>query len=144
MKRGIKMTQWIDWASIGSFLSHVAVGLGLLFIGGMVFELTTKFNDRELIKKGNVAVALKLWGKGIGLAIVIFTVWSNSLNLVDATLWGVVGIITQVVAYWVIEFIMTPKTSLAKKVEEGNVAVGVTLFAASVAVGLIVAGSLTY
>jgi len=39
---------------------------------------------------------------------------------------------------------MTPKTSLAKKVEEGNVAVGVTLFAASVAVGLIVAGSLTY
>gem|GEM_PF-1748456 len=97
------MTQWIDWASIGSFLSHVAVGLGLLFIGVMVFELTTKFNDRELIKKGNVAVALKLWGKGIGLAIVIFTVWSNSLNLVDATLWGVVGIITQVVAYWVIE-----------------------------------------
>ena len=66
MKRGIKMTQWIDWASIGSFLSHVAVGLGLLFIGVMVFELTTKFNDRELIKKGNVAVALKLWGKGIG------------------------------------------------------------------------------
>jgi len=87
---------------------------------------------------------LKLWGKGIGLAIVIFTVWSNSLNLVDATLWGVVGIITQVVAYWIIEFIMTPKTSLAKKVEEGNIAVGVTLFAASVAVGLIVAGSLTY
>lgn len=74
-----------------------------------------------------MAVALKLWGKGIGLAIVIFTVWSNSLNLVDATLWGVVGIITQVVAYWIIEFIMTPKTSLAKKVEEGNVAVGVTL-----------------
>lgn len=74
------MTQWIDWASIGSFLSHVAVGLGLLFIGVIVFELTTKFNDRELIKKGNVAVALKLWGKGIGLAIVIFTVWSNSVN----------------------------------------------------------------
>ena len=38
MKRGIKMTQWIDWASIGSFLSHVAVGLGLLFIGVMVFD----------------------------------------------------------------------------------------------------------
>lgn len=45
------MTQWIDWTSIGSFLSHVAVGLGLLFIGVIVFELTTKFNDRELIKK---------------------------------------------------------------------------------------------
>ena len=69
MKRGIKMTQWIDWASIGSFLSHVAVGLGLLFIGVMVSELTTKFNDRELIKKGNVAVALSYGEKELGLLL---------------------------------------------------------------------------
>ncbi|TYR81657.1 DUF350 domain-containing protein [Priestia megaterium] len=138
------MTEWIEWSSIGSFLAHVGVGLFLLFIGIILFELTTKFNDRELIRKGNVAVALKLWGKGIGLAIVIYTVWSNSFNLLDATIWGIVGIVTQIAAYWIIEFIMTPKTNLAQKVEEGNVAVGFTLFAAAIAVGLIVAGSLTY
>lgn len=69
------------------------VGLGLLFIGVMVFELIIKFNDCEFIKKGNVVVVLKLWGKGIGFVIVIFIVWSNSLNLVDVIFWGVVGII---------------------------------------------------
>nr|WP_239583538.1 DUF350 domain-containing protein [Metabacillus iocasae] len=116
----------------------------LLFLGIIVFELTTKFNERELIKKGNIAVALKLWGKGIGLAIVIYTVWGNSVNLLDACLWGVIGIVTQVLAYWIIEYILTPKTSLSEKVEEGNIAVGFTLFASAIAVGLIVAGSLTY
>ncbi|WP_110114730.1 DUF350 domain-containing protein [Bacillus sp. CGMCC 1.16541] len=138
------MSEFIDGSSMLDFFSHVGVGLVLLFLGIVVFEWTTKFNERELIKKGNVAVALKLWGKGIGLAIVIYTVWGNSVNLIDATIWGVVGIGTQVIAYWIIEYIITPKTSLSEKVEEGNIAVGFTLFASAIAVGLVVAGSLTY
>lgn len=46
--------------------------------------------------------------------------------------------------YVLIEYILTPKTDLAKKVEEGNMAVGFSLFAAGIAVGLVAAGSLTY
>ncbi|MCY8235039.1 DUF350 domain-containing protein [Priestia endophytica] len=127
-----------------NFLSYTGTGLLLLLLGVLVFELTTKFSDRELIRQGNIAVALKLWGKGIGLAIVLYTVWGHSLSLFDAFIWGVIGILTQVISYWIIEYILTPRTNLAQKVEEGNVAIGVSLFGASIAVGLIVAGSLTY
>ena len=127
-----------------NFLSYTGTGLLLLLLGVLVFELTTKFSDRELIRQGNIAVALKLWGTGIGLAIVLYTVWGHSLSLFDAFIWGVIGILTQVISYWIIEYILTPKTNLAQKVEEGNVAIGVSLFGASIAVGLIVAGSLTY
>jgi putative membrane protein len=127
-----------------NFLSYTGTGLLLLLLGVLVFELTTKFSDRELIRQGNIAVALKLWGKGIGLAIVLYTVWGHSLSLFDAFIWGVIGILTQVISYWIIEYILTPKTNLAQKVEEGNVAIGVSLFGASITVGLIVAGSLTY
>ncbi|HWO76758.1 MAG TPA: DUF350 domain-containing protein [Bacillus sp. (in: firmicutes)] len=127
-----------------SFVSHVGVGFGLILLGLWVFALTTKFSERQLIKEGNLAVALKLWGKALGLAIVIFTVWASSVSLLDAFLWGLIGIATQVIAYFIIEYVLTPKTNLAKKVEEGNTAVGFSLFAASIVVGIVVAASLTY
>jgi uncharacterized membrane protein YjfL (UPF0719 family) len=127
-----------------NFFIYTVLGFVLMGVGIGLFSLTTKFSERELIRQGNIAVALKLWGKGIGLAIVIYAAWSNSVSLLDAVMWGAIGIITQILAYLALEYIFTPKTNLAKKVEEGNLAVGFSLFAISVIVGLIVAGSMSY
>jgi len=127
-----------------NFFIYTVLGLALMGIGIGLFSLTTKFSERELIRQGNMAVALKLWGKGLGLAIVLYAAWSNSINLLDAIIWGAIGIVTQIVAYLALEYIVTPKTSLAKKVEEGNLAVGFSLFSISIIVGLIVAASMSY
>nr|WP_071396798.1 DUF350 domain-containing protein [Bacillus tuaregi] len=134
----------ISTESFFAFLAHVGTGLGLIIIGIFAFAFTTKFSEWELIKNGNTAVALKLWGKVIGLAITLYTVWGGSVSILDAFIWGLIGIITQVIVYLIIEYVLTPKTNLAKKVEEGNLAVGFSLFAAGITVGLVVAGSLTY
>jgi putative membrane protein len=135
----------ITSGSLLDFLAHVGTGLGLIIIGIVAFAFTTKFSEWELIKAGNIAVALKLWGKVIGLGITLYTVWGGSVSLLDAFIWGLIGIVTQVIVYFIIEFILTPRsTNLAKKVEEGNIAVGFSLFAAGITVGLVVAGSLTY
>lgn len=138
------MMEFISSESFLNFLAHVGTGFVLIILGLAAFALTTKFSERQLIKEGNMAVALKLWGKVIGLGITLYTVWGSSVNLLDAFIWGLIGIVTQVVAYWIIEYILTPKTNLAKKVEEGNMAIGFSLFAAGITVGLVVAGSLTY
>lgn len=130
--------------AILSFLAHVAVGFGLILLGLAAFALTTKFSERKLIREGNIAVALKLWGKAIGLAIVIYTVWSNSINLLDAFLWGLVGIAAQILAFWIFEYVLTPKINLEAEVEKGNLAIGISLFSASIVVGIVVAASLTY
>ncbi|AZV45143.1 DUF350 domain-containing protein [Peribacillus asahii] len=135
---------FISSDSFLNFLAYVGTGFVLIVLGLIAFALTTKFSEWQLIKEGNLAVALKLWGKVIGLGITLYTVWGSSVNVVDAFLWGLIGIATQVVAYLIIEYILTPKTNLAKKVEEGNTAVGFSLFAVGITVGLIVAGSLTY
>jgi putative membrane protein len=136
--------EFITSDSFFNFLAHVGTGFGLIVLGLIAFAFTTKFSEWELIKAGNTAVALKLWGKVIGLAITLYTVWGGSVSLLDAFLWGIIGIVTQIVAYLIIEYVLTPKTNLAKKVEEGNMAVGFSLFAAGITVGLVVAGSLTY
>lgn len=135
---------FITLDSILNFLAHLGTGFGLILAGLVVFALTTKYSERKLIKEGNVAVALKLWGKAIGLAIVIYTVWANSVNLLDAFIWGLVGILAQVVAFWTFEYVLTPGVNLEKEVENGNLAIGISLFSASLVVGIIVAASLTY
>ncbi|KUP05746.1 hypothetical protein Q73_10620 [Bacillus coahuilensis m2-6] len=135
---------YITLESFLSFLAHLGTGFVLIILGLIAFSFTTKFSERQLIKEGNLAVALKLWGKTIGLAIVIYTVWAGSVNLLDAFIWGIVGIVAQVLAYFIIEYILTPRTHLAEKVEEGNLAIGFSLFAAGIVVGLVVAASLTY
>lgn len=134
----------ITMDSILSFLAHLGTGFALIVIGLVVFAFTTKYSERKLIKAGNVAVALKLWGKALGLAIVIYTVWANSVNLLDAFIWGLVGILAQVLAFWTFEYVLTPGVKLEKEVENGNLAVGISLFFASLVVGIIVAASLTY
>ncbi len=134
----------ITLEAVGSFLAHFGMGVVLMTLGLTAFAFTTKFSEVKLIIKGNVAVALKLWGKAIGLGIVIYTVWAGSVNLLDAFIWGLVGIVTQVLAYWIVEYGLTPKTNLADEVEKGNLAVGFSLFSLSIVVGLLVAASLTY
>ena len=134
----------ITLESVLNFLAHFGTGAVLMMLGLTVFAFTTKFSEVQLIKAGNMAVALKLWGKAIGLGIVIYTVWAGSVNLLDAFIWGLVGIATQVVAYWIVEYLLTPKTNLAAEVEKGNLAIGFSLFSLSIVVGLLVAASLTY
>ena len=80
--------EFITSASFFDFLSHVGTGLGLIIIGIVAFAFTTKFSEGELIKAGNTAVALKLWGKVIGLGITLYTVWGGSVSLLDAFIWG--------------------------------------------------------
>ncbi|MFD4703523.1 DUF350 domain-containing protein [Gottfriedia sp. NPDC058432] len=131
--------------SIVSTLMYLGSGLILLFIGFLAFTFTTKMSEQKLIlEDGNIAVALKLAGKLVGLAIVIMSAAKYSVNYSDFFIWSLVGIIAQMVTYWIAEFVLFPKISFAKKVEEGNIAVATLLFTLSVTVGLLISGSISY
>ncbi|MGM9924374.1 MAG: DUF350 domain-containing protein [Bacillus sp. (in: firmicutes)] len=138
------MGNLISLSSLLDFLAHAGTGLALIVLGLVAFALTTKFSEKKLISEGNMAVALKLWGKAIGLAIIIYTVWSNSVSLLDAILWGLVGIVVQVAVYLIVELLLRPSIDVEKKVEEGNMAMGFSLFSMAIVVGIVVAASLTY
>lgn len=126
-------------------LLYLGTGLVVLVIGFLVFSLSTKMNERKLIiEEGNIAVALKLAGKLIGLAIVIMSAAKYSTDYTDFILWSLFGVVAQIVVYWIIELLLFPKVSLVKKVEEGNTAIAILLCTVSVAVGLLISGSISY
>ncbi|WP_227937094.1 DUF350 domain-containing protein [Alkalihalobacillus deserti] len=130
--------------TLDHFLIYLAVSLVLFLIGTYIFKMLTPYSEREQIKKGNTAVALKLLGKMTGLVVVLQSAIRSSINLIDLTIWAFIAIIVQIVLHLVIEYVFTRNTSLAKEIESGNVAVGLFLGGVSVLVGLIVAATISY
>lgn len=128
---------------LGNFFLYFGTAALLLVIGVFLFEVTTKIKEFKLIAEKNVAVALLLTGKLLGLAIVLYSAISNSISLWDMVTWGGVAIVTQIIAFYLAEW-LTPKFNIQQAIEENNIAVGLFLLGMSVSIGLIIAGSLTY
>lgn len=126
-----------------NFLAYFGVGLCLLIVGIFLFEMTTKNKEFKLIAEGNKAAAFALGGKIIGLSIVLYSSIANSISLYDMIVWGAVAIIVQILAFYIVEW-MTPKFHITQAIDEDNQAVGLFLLFVSIALGLTIAGSLTY
>ncbi|MFM9328814.1 DUF350 domain-containing protein [Paenibacillus mesotrionivorans] len=116
-----------------NIIISVAVIIVLQFIGMLVFNWMTPFNDMEELRKGNVAVGLAMGGKFLGTAIILGVSAFTNSTIWHMALWFAVGYVCLLAAYWVLELV-TPKLTLHEQLQKGNVAVGILL--ASVYVGM--------
>ncbi|WP_226667970.1 DUF350 domain-containing protein [Metabacillus litoralis] len=126
-----------------STLSYIGLACLLLFVGIILFEVTTKNKEFELIKNGNKAAVYAFGGRILGLAIVLYSAIANSVNILDMIIWGSLAIIMQIIIFYLAE-LLTPKFNITKAIDEDNQAVGLFLLFLSVSIGLIIAASLTY
>lgn len=127
-----------------NFLSYLGVSLCLLIIGMVLFALSTpKIKEFQLIAQRNVSAAMLLGGKVVGLAIVLGAAAEYSISLMDMAVWGAIGIVAQVIVFFLAE-VITIRFSIQKAIEEDNRAVGTMLLSLSIAVGWIVAKCISY
>ena len=127
-----------------NFLSYLGVAIGLLVVGVVLFTISTpKIKEFKLIAEKNVSAAMLLGGKVVGLAIVLGAAAEYSISLMDMAIWGVIGIVSQIIVFILAE-VITIRFSIQKAIEEDNRAVGTMLLSLSIAVGWIVAKCLSY
>jgi putative membrane protein len=127
-----------------NFASYLGLAVLLLLVGTVLFEITTtKVKEFKLISQKNQTAALSLGGKIVGLALVLGAAAEYSISLVDMAIWGVIGIISQIIVFVLAE-LLTIRFSISKAIEEDNRAVGIMLFTLSLSVGWIVAKCLSY
>ena len=67
-----------------------------------------------------------LGGRLLGLAIVLYSTAANSISLLDMISWGAVGILAQIIVFYLAEW-LTPRFNINKSLEEDNQAVGLFL-----------------
>jgi putative membrane protein len=143
----------MQWTNIGNFLIYLGVSFPLLGLGLYVFMRTTPYKEFDLITNGTdfsdmhrslaaQAAALDLGGKLLGLTIVMASAIYHSVNLADLALWGIIGMVFQVIVFYIFEWITPFK--VINEIPKGNVGVGIFSAFISIATGLLLAALISY
>lgn len=136
-----------QWSNFVNFLIYLAVSIPLLLVGIKIFMWQTPFDEIKMIRdaaesdtikdEAGIAVAHSLGGKVVGQALVIASAVFHSVSVGDLVIWGLIGIVFQVLAYYAFEKLTPFKVS--EEVCKGNIAVGLYSARLSFATGLILA-----
>ena len=76
-----------------------------LVVAMLIFEVVTKYNNWEEIKKGNIAVALATGGKIVGICNVFRYSIERHSTFIEMLAWGFFGFILLIFAYFLFEFL---------------------------------------
>lgn len=130
-------------AGLGHFALYFVIAIALLFAFKFIFTAITPHDEWKLVKEEkSVAAALGFGGSMVGFSIALAGAVSNSANLVDFVIWGVVAIIAQGLAFALLRFTFMPK--IVQRIEDDEVSAGIMLAAMSISVGLLNAACMSW
>jgi putative membrane protein len=116
-----------------------AVTLALLGIGIACYMLLTPFDERRLIRQGNVAAGIVVAGTLIALAMPLAATLATSALVLDIVLWGLVALVIQLATFVAATVLIR---GLRAMIEAGNVAAALVLIGVQIAVALLNAGAM--
>lgn len=90
-----------------------------LVVAMVIFEMVTKYNNWEQIKKGNLAVAMATGGKIFGVTNIFRFSIEQHNSLFEMIGWGLFGFTLLIFAYILFEF-LTPKFKVDDEIEQDN------------------------
>ena len=94
-----------------------------------------------LIRANNASAAIALGGSLIGYTLPLSVAIYNAQSILDCIVWGLVALIVQILAYFVVRLILP---DLSRRIEAGEIAASILLAASSLAGGIVNAASMTY
>jgi putative membrane protein len=112
-----------------------------LVVAMVLFELVTKYNNWEEIKKGNVAVALATGGKILGICNIFRYSIERHSTLFEMVGWGMFGFILLIFAYLLYEF-FTPRFKVDEEIAADNRSVGFISFTISLGLSFVIGASI--
>jgi putative membrane protein len=127
--------------TLGSFLLYFAVALAAMAIFVVLYMAVTSHHEASLIRQGNAAAAISFSGALLGFTLPLASAIIHSVSLIDMMVWSAIAIAVQLGVFLLVDRILR---EISKHIEEGNVAAGTTLAAASLAIGIVNAACMTY
>ena len=107
-----------------------------------VFELVTKYNNWEEIKKGNVSVAMATGGKIFGIAYVFQQSILQNDSMLMMIGWGIYGFALLLAGYFIFEF-MTPSFKIDEEIKKDNRAVGLLSMMISIGLSFVIGAGIS-
>ncbi len=102
-----------------------------------IFELVTKYQNWEEIKRGNISVAMATGGKIFGITNIFRYSIAHNDSLITMMTWGAFGFLLLLSGYFIFEF-LTPKFKIDHEIEKDNRAVGFISMVISVGLSYVI------
>ena len=103
-------------------MAHSATAFVILVLGVRFYMLITPHDEMALIRGGNAAASLTLGGTILGIAIPLAFVLAFSFSVLDILLWGIVTVLLQLVAYFIIDMLLR---NFSQRIEQGDIAAAI-------------------
>ncbi|HEY0102997.1 MAG TPA: DUF350 domain-containing protein [Brevundimonas sp.] len=135
----------MDWFAFqtGATAFIIAFVAAVLFFAAFkfIYQLVTPYNERALIRQGNVAAAVALGGALLGYVLPLASALSHTVSLPEFAAWALLAGVIQIVSFMVVSRLVY--RALAERIEAGELAAGVYLASISLGVGLLNAACMT-
>jgi putative membrane protein len=136
-----EVDRWLDNPFLET-LAFFSVAVLALIVFLAVFELVTRYKGWEEIKKGNVAVAMAVSGKILGICNIFRFAILMDVGVYESLLWAGFGFVLLMAAYLIFEF-LTPYFNIDAEIEKDNRAVGLISMFISIGVSYIVGAGIS-
>ena len=124
-----------------TFLSYIGTASLITLLYVVVYIWVTPHPEISLIRDNNLAAAIAFAGSLIGFCLPLANIIAGSVDLIDVALWGGIALIVQILVYFLARL---PMPNISERIENGELASGLWLGAASLAGGLLNAACMTY
>ena len=126
---------------LGSFLVYFGAAVLAEAVFLTLYMRVTPHDEAKLIGAGNAAAAVSLGGAMLGFTVPVASAVANSVSILDMALWTLVALIIQLAVFLLASLAMR---GLSRRIEQGDMAAGIALAAASLSIGILNAACMTY
>ena len=127
-------------SGLPAFLIYFCVAAVLIVAYIFAYTWITPHDEFGLIRNNVAGAALALGMSTVGFALPLTSAIGHANDIVDMTIWGVVALIVQIIAYYVARI---PLPDLSQRIAAGELGPAIWLGCASITAGLINAASMS-
>ena len=123
------------WESAVAFVvAFVAAGLFTIAFK-LIYQAATPYNERTLIREGNVAAAITLGAALLGYILPLASALEHTVSLVEFAVWALLAGVIQIVAFTIVRMVVM--RDFSDRIVRGELAAAIYMASISLGVGLL-------
>ena len=126
----------------GHFIVAFGLACAFLVVFKLIYQMVTPYEERRLIREGNMAAAITFGGAIIGFALPVASALRETVSVAEFAAWALLAGLIQVAAFLIVRMVVVK--DIQERVQRGETAMAIYLAAVAIAVGMINAASMTY
>lgn len=121
-------------SALAFVVAFVAAGLFTLAFK-LIYQWATPYNERALIREGNVAAAITLGGALLGYVLPLASALEHTVSLPEFAAWALLAGVIQIIAFTIVRAMVM--SDFSDRISRGELAAAIYMATISLAVGLL-------